>query len=296
MTYTIPTEKNISQLYITGDKCTYEVPIYQRNYAWGKDEINSLVQDVYDSIGPSTYYIGTLVTFHKGDNVFEVIDGQQRLTTIRLILSILNTNIKNILTYRARKKSDYTLKKLSEQNADLSDPKNLDNFIKQLDDPDNGIINGLKHVRNAIDDIVGNDKEKFRIFFLDNVHIIHYQVPRDIDLNHYFEVMNSRGEQLEKHEIVKAQLMQKLSNGREQTTFNSIWQACSQMSVYVQQAAEFEKETVFTKKLDKFVLQNFDDLAEITDEQKRRKLTINAIIKQNTIAKPKETKEEAKEG
>ena len=43
--------------------------------------------------------------------------------------------------------------------------------------------------------------------YQNKVHIIHYQVPKDIDLNHYFEIMNSRGEQLEKHEIEKARLM-----------------------------------------------------------------------------------------
>ena len=38
---------------------------------------------------------------------------------------------------------------------------------------------------------------------LKSVKIIHYRVPKDVDLNHYFEVMNSRGEQLEKYEIIK---------------------------------------------------------------------------------------------
>ena len=62
-----------------GDKATYEVPIYQRNYAWEKDEISALIQDIYDACTAEkpTYFIGTLVSFHKGDQVYEVIDGQQ---------------------------------------------------------------------------------------------------------------------------------------------------------------------------------------------------------------------------
>ena len=97
-------ETSINELYIASEKCTYEVPIYQRNYAWEKDEIFALIQDVYDSFiksQNSVYYIGTLVSYNKGEQVFEIIDGQQRLTTIRIILSALGKDslISNKLTY-----------------------------------------------------------------------------------------------------------------------------------------------------------------------------------------------------
>lgn len=108
-------ELSIDQLYNSGD-ITYEVPIYQRNYAWEEDQIRTLVQDVYDAFSANpqktVYYIGTLVTFDKGDKVYEVIDGQQRLTTIYLLLKVLRITIKNKLTYRSRKKSKDTLKNL----------------------------------------------------------------------------------------------------------------------------------------------------------------------------------------
>ena len=65
-------------------------------------------------------------------------------------------------------------------------------------------------------------------FFLNKVHIIHYRVPKDVDLNHYFEVMNSRGEQLEKHEIVKAKLSEQLIGDEDaMEKFSRIWEACS---------------------------------------------------------------------
>jgi len=41
-----------------------------------------LINDVYDSMTKSVYYIGTLVTYKRDENIYEVIDGQQRLTTI----------------------------------------------------------------------------------------------------------------------------------------------------------------------------------------------------------------------
>jgi len=116
-------EVSISEIYNSIEPATYEIPIYQRNYAWERDEIEALVRDIHDAMIASkeTYYIGTLVTFHKGDFVFEVIDGQQRLTTIYLIIRALGLEPKNKLTYRARKKSDMTIKHLPNFNIENID-------------------------------------------------------------------------------------------------------------------------------------------------------------------------------
>lgn len=74
------------------DENNYLVPMYQRNYAWGEGEINQLIQDVLDyqkksdqQDTPQTYYIGTLVVYKRDDGRFEVIDGQQRFTTLTLL-------------------------------------------------------------------------------------------------------------------------------------------------------------------------------------------------------------------
>ncbi len=218
-------EVSIDELFVSGSQSVYEIPIYQRNYAWEKDEIAALVQDVYDAFkkNPSKpYYIGTLVSYHKGDGVFEIIDGQQRLTTLRLLLSALGIPISHRLTYRARKRSDDTL-------------NDIPNF--NTDERDSGIENGYKYAKTAINDLVSKDEEAgFISYFRNSVHIIHYRVPKDIDLNHYFEIMNSRGEQLEKHEIVKASLMEKLESGDERHVFNLIWECCSEMGAYAQQS------------------------------------------------------------
>ena len=103
-------ELSVTELYNGSNKLIFEVPIYQRNYAWEKDEVATLIQDVYDAYKKDSdvYFIGTLVTYYKGDNTYEVIDGQQRLTTINLILNALGIRPNNQLTYKARKKSNET--------------------------------------------------------------------------------------------------------------------------------------------------------------------------------------------
>ena len=70
----------------------YIIPIYQRNYAWGNDEIETLINDminVMERDSESPYYLGSLVVFKRHDEQFEVIDGQQRLTTLSILSAYL---------------------------------------------------------------------------------------------------------------------------------------------------------------------------------------------------------------
>jgi len=263
-TKTLPLiELSISEIY-NGNKATYEVPIYQRNFAWEKDEISALIQDVYDAYTAEkqTYFIGTLVSFHKGDQVYEVIDGQQRLTTINLVLRALGISLKNRLTYRARKKSNDTI-----QSIQNTPPL-------KIDEKDDGIVKGCKYAEDAINEIVPKAcQDGFKDYFQQRVHLIHYQVPKDIDLNHYFEIMNSRGEQLEKHEIIKARLIEKLNNAGK-AKFNRLWEFCSEMNVYIQQ--KYRETAIFGKYLRDFKIVNFEALPEVDVNNKI--LTISDLI------------------
>ena len=112
-------ELTINQVYNSpGQPVSYIIPIYQRNYAWEEDQIATLIKDIYDAYlkhNHDPYYIGTLVTYKRGDNRYEVIDGQQRLTTIYLILKALGVKpIANKLTYSARRVAALTLENLPE--------------------------------------------------------------------------------------------------------------------------------------------------------------------------------------
>ena len=291
-----------------GKTITYEIPIYQRNYAWQEHEIDTLIQDVADAFkkeSKSIYYIGTLVTYNKGDGVFEIIDGQQRLTTIRLILAVLEEKIHNRLSYRARKKSDDTLKVLDIPEDTWNKKNNVSNIELKENEIDKGIKNGYEYVQKAYKKHVLDDpdinNDEFKIYFKKNVHIIRYQVPNDVDLNQYFEVMNSRGEQLEKHEIVKARLMEKIKNTEKedetekkdeiditQIIFGIIWECCSDMDVYIQQNMNNEiAKAIFGEKLDEFKPKNYDQLEKLIQEKlgdrKLNYITINDILNSNDV-------------
>ena len=244
-------ELSINDIFNGSDNVTYEIPIYQRNYAWEKDEIAALVRDVWDACEKNkvAYFIGTLVTYDRGDSTFEVIDGQQRLTTLFLILKALKQEVRNKLTYRARKRSNETIEKIP---------------CFKHDSLDNGIRNGYENAEHAIGEVVGKEKEQqFADYLLNHVHIIHYGVPKDVDLNHYFEVMNSRGEQLEKHEIVKAKLMNVLADECDKAKFAAIWDACSEMGTYIQTKKSVQPYFVDNFKDFGYFGRTFDELTAV---------------------------------
>ena len=220
----------VSDLFDNDNKCNYIIPIYQRNYAWGDNEINSLLQDIKNACEKNkeqdkNYYIGSLVVYRRENDGFEVIDGQQRLTTLTLIMHHLDKLVFRNVCFEHRDESEQAL-------SNLNSEKLPSNFSQ-----------ALKTIKKVIDGW-GNDKDEIVKFLLDKVEIIRTEVPEGTDLNHYFEIMNTRGEQLEKHEILKARLMKVLPTPIEQSLFAKIWDACSDMSRYVVMGLDSELRKV----------------------------------------------------
>ena len=207
----------------------YEIPLYQRPYAWGERNIEQLVDDVDDLPDDDErgYYLGSLVVWHKLDGAWEVIDGQQRLTTLFLLLSALGEQVSvddvPALSFSCRDKSRYTLRHLT----DLDTAARIEDGMIE-----SNIESGYRVVVERIERMTSEELDAFKRK-LARTRLYRIEVPVGTNLNHYFEIMNTRGEQLEQHEILKAWLMEPLS-GADSAKFVSIWDACSDMSGYVQ--------------------------------------------------------------
>ncbi len=270
------------------NKQTYIIPMYQRNYAWGEKEIDQLILDIQDyqkqtdqlnegqTQENKKYYIGTLVVFERSNSTYEIIDGQQRFTTLTLLAICLkrlskeekivldmswfnqfnldfHSRPKSSLTFQALLRGDHLQHlKSSEYNADL--------------------VQGFELLQRAIQKIIKQgDLSVFCKYLFENVVITQVLVPKDTDLNHYFEVMNNRGEQLEKHEILKAQLMSVLNQIKDEadktssmTLFTSIWNATANMERYVQYGfSTTQRDVIFGKDWGDFVPENASSLLEI---------------------------------
>lgn len=263
------TPLSINQLFSQGSY--YSIPIYQRNYAWGEKEITQLIQDIADYAEKNLYkdyYIGTLVVYERNEEskgvIYETIDGQQRLTTLTILLSTLKNN-KTKLNFT----NDISWFKLN--LAFDSRIKSTETLQSVFDGDDFFNPNFNAEIKSAYDDclkilirIVPNERiQQFCDYLFEKVLILRVPVPSDTDLNHYFEIMNSRGEQLEKHEVLKAKLLEIVSDNKVETkTFSQIWDACSNMEKYVQYGFNIaERNQVFgNNDWNTLEAQSFDDL------------------------------------
>ena len=231
---------------------TYAIPLYQRNFAWTYDEIEQLLNDVADAFQENrdNYYIGTLVV-NKENNIFKIIDGQQRTTALNLIALALKhefgfDRLKAVnLTFPARKKSNKNIQDLFAKK-------------KIVEGDENELTRGYGHAKDALKKVLEErqfNPQSFIDYLFDNVIIFRSTLPEDLDLNLYFERFNSRGEQLEAHEILKAQMMAKFGTDQEMAQkFARIWDACaefdklvaSQFKIRRKRADDFqERERIF---------------------------------------------------
>lgn len=312
----------ISQLSIKAllsGRDEYVIPMYQRNYAWEEGEITQLIQDVIDYLPEDgdqarNYYIGTLVVYERPDSkipVFETIDGQQRLTTLSLLTSYLkNTRAVELAWYTnlsihfdSREHSRATFaaifeKKFNDDPAEVLTKKQINT----------GILNGYRLIQKVLPQkLKENDvsPQQFADYLFRYVQIMRVKVPTDTDLNHYFEIMNNRGEQLEKHEVLKARMMEKLQGCEQsQNCLHAVWEACANMERYVQMGfTPGQRGSIFgDKDWGQFELADFDALRaalhssqEVAAKQETR-LTLDQIIaKAPVAAKQDESSEDAPE-
>ena len=259
----------------------YVIPRYQRAYAWEDREIVQLIDDINDSTGD--YYIGSLVVAKVKGKVetYEVVDGQQRLTTLYLLLHYLVScgrlegEVGKTLSFDCRPNSNYTLTHIQGLLLDRNSLADNEDRLEQ------SIMNGLKVIDQKFTTGDAIDVAAF-IERLNSVILYRIEVPEHTDLNRYFEIMNTRGEQLEQHDILKAQLMEYLSNRCEQEFFARVWDACSDMTGYVQMHfAKEEREKIFGSGWNDEPSEDWDDYEECLNMEQGgdKKVSIKSILK-----------------
>ena len=258
---------------------SYAIPLYQRNFSWTYDEIEQLLNDVADAYQEKrdNYYIGTLVV-NEENGLFKIIDGQQRTTALNLIALVLKNefNFDKLeavnLTFPARRRSNENIQKL---------------FINEKisENDENELTRGYRHAKDALKKVLGErqlEPQYFVDYLFNKVIIFRSILPKDLDLNLYFERFNSRGEQLEAHEILKAQMMAKFGTDQEMAQkFARIWDACAEFDKPVLKAFQIrsrpnntvqERERIFGWHFSNYSFHNiYDDIDFYQNE--RRKLS-----------------------
>ena len=186
---------------LIGEK--FFIPNYQRGYRWGKSQVEELLNDIWEFTQERTkdeIYCLQPIVVKNNDSTWELIDGQQRMTTIFLILKHLNHlidgDIINIeISYETRKRSDKFLETLNENEKE----KNID-FLH--------IYNANTYISEWFSDKanigIRNVKTLFINPFLDNTKVIWYMVEDEADSIDIFTKLNIGKIPLTNAELIKA--------------------------------------------------------------------------------------------
>lgn len=279
--------KNIREIF--DEQYKYIIPLYQRNFSWRREQIEQLLQDVFSAFKQNhngNYYIGSLVVLKRSNGDYEVIDGQQRLTVLSLITKILGINKEPRLFYDSRPETEDFFKvfynsKDGSCNIDYSQTAHLRNaidFIKEIDlDAENqtGRINEAKEIKKG--------EVSFCHYFEHNVILVLVEIPQDTDVASYFEIMNNRGAQLQKHEILKSFLISKLTD-KSRNEFAKIWTACSQMDVPIQKLFTSEdRQKYFGVNYDEFCFTGLIEVNNIKSDDGNPKNLYDILTESNMI-------------
>lgn len=180
-------------------KGAFYVPSYQRGYRWGEDEVNRLLDDVFQN-GQKNYCLQPVVV-RKKDDTFELVDGQQRLTTIYLIYKYMS-DINPMFFHKPAFNLVYETR---EQSADFLANMDLE---KQEDNIDFWFIaNAYKTIQKWFESDMQIRVMKIYEYFKEHVKIIWYEVGAGEDAISLFTRLNIGKIPLTSAELVKAMFL-----------------------------------------------------------------------------------------
>jgi uncharacterized protein with ParB-like and HNH nuclease domain len=230
----------------------YVVPDYQREYVWGEQELLQLLEDVYDEFGSGIskeYFIGSTVVFKNANGLYELIDGQQRTTSIFLILCAF----KKIMTDRTMTKISvgFFEKMIREEAIDSlgnslyryklelqykDSSKILEKIANNLTRPPN-LNNSADRLFAAYENSITFINEKFTkddelhaffIYFFRKLKFIQIETPEINDALKIFETINQRGVGLNSMDLLKNLLFRQVDRN-EFNKLKSTWQNLIQL-------------------------------------------------------------------
>jgi hypothetical protein len=238
-------ERTISQ--ILTEQIRYEIPAYQRPYSWEKGNVEQLLDDVWEAFAANDeeYFIGSLITIEREKGrLYDVVDGQQRLTTLNLIFSRLRDGVdepaKSELGRRVLPRNALTGE---EETPRLTLRQRDQNFFrrhvlageavpeavrkevaKEQDAPKQRIIENLE----AIDSFIAQHDQKtmklFANYLLSRVYVVFVTTASWQSAYRLFNVLNARGMALSNADLIKNMLFARLGgNAARSSDLDEAW-------------------------------------------------------------------------
>lgn len=202
----------------------FEIPFFQRAYVWSEDNWNifwdHLVGEVeaYENGVQSEHFIGTIITKQKenknlSENIVELIDGQQRLTTITVFLKALaDTSMGELPNFRESIESllwfkdSYSNKHYRMIHSRIDKPNfhQIMEMPEELENEENSsIINAYKYFIKKLENYTDHQREMVKQVLLHKIPIISMLLDKDDDEQEIFDTINSLGVRLTIAELLK---------------------------------------------------------------------------------------------
>jgi uncharacterized protein with ParB-like and HNH nuclease domain len=247
----IPLYRTISQL-LGGNKFTIDE--YQREYKWDKQNISDLINDLLNKFRSSyksghsirdvakyeDYFLGSIILNKKdvGDNVvFSIVDGQQRITSITLLLIHvfhigMEKNIESDILSRIKGMIYSDSWGSKAYNLDIADRKVvLDALFKKEDFSDQVHNESVRNMYKRYSDIESEDISKdlggafehFLYWLCDRVTIIEISCQSPNQAYDIFETMNDRGKPLSPIDMLKSFFLSHVNDSKQLDHLNFIW-------------------------------------------------------------------------
>jgi len=231
----------------------YSVPDFQREYVWKKSNIEKLLQDIYyelydddQPLDDAEYFLGSIVVFRDGDGTFQLIDGQQRVTTIYLSFCVIRNYIRTLgqesrvldnliagVTQDLKTGEDVNKHRLSLQ-YDSDGAIFLNDFADNLSLPNNkrkptsssvdNINKAIVTIKEFISDKFIEDPrylKQFSSVFTNKVKLIRIETPNLKNALRVFETINDRGVSLTPVDLLKNYLFISTSKSSDSSPY---WQ------------------------------------------------------------------------
>ena len=247
----IEADKQILQKIFSQD-FWFVIPEYQRPYVWQKDNIEELIEDLYYAFEhkeDNEYFLGSLVlknTNNQNFTEYEVLDGQQRLTTFFMMIAVLrdlleDEDYKSTMREMIYQKENKLKKIPSRNRITYYIRDNVESFISEFIISDNGTLKKDELLHRAESDnisisnmangilIINNllsqkeNLEEFVVFLLNKALFIYVSTDNTEDAFRLFTILNDRGIPLTSADILKSTNIGQIQK-EELKKYSKIWE------------------------------------------------------------------------
>ncbi len=249
-----PDAKNIVKIFSDADSY-YQIPDYQRPYSWGDEQVEQLWDDLCSAMesDDESYFLGPVILI-KTKDWFEVVDGQQRLTTLTILFCVIRDSYKEEL----EKLDKSIINKVQNAIKSMVDEQPRLKLITQLHHQNEFEQEILDNVKFPVKELTKKEKEekkfintalifkkkleelkehggiseikKFTDYLLNKVEMITIICTKQSYAIKLFQVLNTRGLDLSPADLIKSHLYGKLDDETKRDQFISTWREIETLS------------------------------------------------------------------